>query len=402
MEIAERESPPSVRAIVPIDESNVFFLDQRGRIGVAKFSPGLSLIGWESYSGEPEAEVAWNALPDLVLGPRFSVLFAGPREVTQAFDSDDASGFDFFQAVVSDWPGRDAGVTITAGPVADRHGRLLFALSPHAESDDDKPIARLVAWEPDSEELSTVTTSSLPIATFTVSGSGLLAARLSLPAYTEGYYVSLTELPSPQSIADGAPIPQTRPSLLIPAELTRRTPPTRLVFLGGKVGERLLALCPEGRQLVEIIPTRPSESWQGAILLRATLDSTIHSLVAMGPGQLLAGGDDGFHPLESDSQTFRISSVALAPDGIQLDFTDPVDRSSAVEAESYRVETIPLDGERSSISVTPVIESDGRTVVLRMPPVPDRTVVRVVCRNVPSETGKPLLSDTVFYTVHER
>src|SRR5690606_24065255 len=115
--ISPNDQVPTVRAIAPIDGSNVFFLNHRGQIGVAKFSPGLSQIGWELYS-----EVKLNALPSLAVGPRYSVLTASPLELTQAFDTDQDAELDFFQAIVRDWTDRDQGVAITAGPVADPHG----------------------------------------------------------------------------------------------------------------------------------------------------------------------------------------------------------------------------------------------------------------------------------------
>ena len=65
MEIAEQVVKPTVKAIAPIDDTNVFFLNKRGQAGVAKFSPGLSLIGWELYS-----KVKLNSLNSLGVGPQ--------------------------------------------------------------------------------------------------------------------------------------------------------------------------------------------------------------------------------------------------------------------------------------------------------------------------------------------
>ncbi len=82
IQIKPQEGVPTVRAIAPVDKNNVFFLNNRGQIGVAKFSPGLSLIGWEYYS-----EVKLNSLPFLAAGPEYSVITGSPDEITQAFDN---------------------------------------------------------------------------------------------------------------------------------------------------------------------------------------------------------------------------------------------------------------------------------------------------------------------------
>lgn len=397
-EIAEQKAPPTVKAIAPIDGTNVFFLSAKGSIGVAKFSPGLSLIGWEPYS-----EIEWNALPDLAVGPEYSVLLASPREITQAFDTDESPGVDFYQAVISDWPGRSEGVRITAGPVADSHGRLLFALSPHSEDGESKAMASLVAWQPEVEGLTTVTRSQLPIADFAIGRSSLLAARLSMPGYDEGYYISLTSLPSPEELAQAPDrIPNTLPSLLVPAELTQQTPPSQLSFYFEEGAEKILLTCPESRQLIEIVPALVRGRWQGSILLRRILESPAETLIELSPGQLLAGGASGFFPIEKDDEVFRIRSVELADDGIVLDFSHPVDRFMASKPDSYSVQSIGLDGGKSSLSVLPVIESDGLSVILRTPKVTEKTVLRIVCQGVPSETGEALLSSAVFYTVHQR
>jgi len=398
-EIAEKKTPPSVRAIAPIDDTNVFFLTERGGVGVAKFSPGLSLIDWEPYS-----EIHWNAHSDLAIGPEYSLIFANPREVTQAFDTDEDPGVDFYQNIISEWAGKGEGVRITAGPVADAHGRLLFALSPFTENAGEKPKAALVAWQPEANELTVVTRSQLPIADFAISRDSLLAARLSMPGYKDGYYISLTELPSPEVIAATPErVPHTRPSLLIPAEMTEGGTPTQLSFFHEDGMEKLLLVVPETQQLIEIVPSRPGSVWQGAILLRRVMPSPIETVIEMAPGKLLAGGPKGFTPLEkSEQDVYRIQSVALVESGIILNFTEPIDRFAGSKPESYSVQAIGLDGGKSSLPIRPVIESDGMSVILRTPQVSAKTVLRVVCQNVPSEDGESLLSSAVFFTVHEK
>lgn len=406
IQIKAQDETPSVRAIAPIDDTNAFFLNKRGQIGVAKFSPGLSLIGWEYYS-----EVKLSALPALAIGPDYSVLTASPDEVTQSFDTDQDVELDFFQALVRDWPGRSEGVTVTAGPVADPYGRLLFALSPHqekAEGDEEPPPpkAQIVAWHPDSETLVPVTESQLQINDFAIGRDGLLAARLSMPDYEDGYYVSLTQLPpfdpaNPSAVPD--PQPFALPSLLIPAELTRKDPPTKLCFYQSGPREKLLALCVKAKQLIEIVPENVNGTWQGAILLNRVLKEPIETIVEMSPGALLAGNDEGFLPLDESVDGFRITTVDIAADGILLDFTEPVDRAAASKPDSYTVRAVSLSGGgESPVTVQPVIESDGRSLILKTSRIEAGTVLQVICRNVPSETGGKLLSTAVYYTIHQR
>ncbi|MEC5128260.1 hypothetical protein VSU19_15975 [Verrucomicrobiales bacterium BCK34] len=407
VKIREQEIKPTVRAIAPMDDNNVFFLNRRGQIGAAKFSPGLSQIGWELYS-----HVKLNALTALTIGPNYSIITASPTELTQGFDTDADGTLDFFQAIVTDWPGRSEGVTITAGPVTHPNGKVLFALSPHAAEEGATPLARLVAWSPKAPDaaaaeagasaLEVVTESNLAIGAFAINDSGLLASRLLMPDYEDGYYVSLTELPAPAAEGQPVQIPRTLPSLLIPAELTKKAPPTQLNFFREHGSEKLLLTCPESNQLIEIEPTKTGASWEGSILVRAIAKEPIMTLIDMGKGQLLAGGDNGFIPMETSKDVFRIARVSLAEDGIALDFTAPVDRFTAVKPDSYSVRAFSLQGGESSLVVQPVIESDGRSVILKTPNLKAQTVLRVVCQNVPSEDGRKLLSTAVSYTIHER
>ena len=399
VEIAEQDVKPSVQAIAPIDDTNVFFLNKRGQAGVAKFSPGLSLIGWELYS-----KVKLNSLNSLGMGPNYSLVTASPIEITQAFDTAGDGSLDFFQGLVRDWQGRDNGVRITAGPVADSNGRLLFALSPFSIEEGQPPLARLVAWHPDSEGLQTVTESQLLISSFSVGPDSLLAARLSMPAYTEGYYISLTGLPSfladsPDAVPD--PLPKTLPSLLIPAELTGGKEPTQMCFFGENNQTKLVLTCPESNQLIEIVPEKSGSQWQGAILLRSQTPSSIESVVEMKSGLLLGGGPDGFFPLEIPAEAFRIESVNIAKDGIVLNFSEEVDRFQGVKPDSYTVKAVSLRGDNKTLMVEPVIESDGKTVILKTSEIGKGVVLRVVCQNLPSADGDALFNKTVFYTIHE-
>ena len=400
IEITPNDQVPTVRAITPIDGSNVFFLNHRGQVGVAKFSPGLSQIGWEFYS-----EVKLNSLSSLALGPGYSVLAASPFELTQGFDTDQDVELDFFQALVRDWTDRDKGVVITAGPVADPHGRVLFALSPHALKAGHPPKARLMAWIPSSAKLIPVTESELPIEGFALRRDGLLATRLSMPDYTDGYFLSLTELPAPapdQPATAPSPMPFTLPSLIIPAELTKRDRPDQPVFFEEGGLSKLLLVCPVSRHLVEIVPEKAGGLWQGSILLRGLSPKPIYTAAEVTPGSLLGGGDEGFVPLTDDPAVYRISRLFLAKDGIALAFSQPVDRYEAVKPENFSVKAIALGGGEKTVAIQPVIESDGKHLVLRGELPGPGSVLRIVCQNVPSEKGGKLLSQSVFYTLHAR
>jgi hypothetical protein len=399
--ITPNDQAPSVRAIAPIGGGNVFFLNHRGQVGVAKFSPGLSQIGWEFYS-----EVKLNALPFLAVGPGYSIVSASPVELTQAFDTDQDMELDFFQALVRDWPSRNEGVAITAGPVADAQGRVLYALSPHALKAGDPKKARLMAWVPATGQSIPVTESELPIESFALRRDGLLAIRLSMPDYTDGFFLSLTELPP--AAAQGAPatppgpLPFTLPSLILPAELTKGDRPVSPAFLEENGVGKLILTCPASRHLIEIVPENAGGLWQGSVLLRGVAPKPLHTLVEMDPGQLLGGGDEGFLPLADDPSIHRITAMTLAEDGIVLEFSQPVDRFEAVKAENYSVKAIALGGGETTIGIEPVIDARGRTVVLKCPPVGPGHVLRVVCQNVPSESGGKLLHASVFSTVHAR
>jgi len=400
-EIPPSADRPEVRALAKLDETHVVFLNQRGQIGVAKFSPGLSLIGWQLYSG-----LASQSLPQLALGPDHSVVYASPWELTQAFDTEARGKLDFHQALARDWLGRDDGVTITAGPVADPYGRLLYALAPHSYEDGEEPVARIYAWHPETSDPVPVTESHLPVVAFTLSRQGALAALLDFPGYEEGYYVSVTDLPAfhpddPDAVPD--PLPETQPSLLVPASLTGRMPLRQLAFFHEEGQEKLLALAPDTGAIVEILPSRPREHWQGGIFLRQIVTAPVRplALAEMAPGQLLAGGEGGFARLELDPEVFRIMSVELASDGLVLVFSEELDRAAAIAPDRYRLRATSLDGGGSDVPVVPVVEREGRTLVLKAGPFASRTVLRIACDGLLSASGRRLLSDTAYFVIND-
>jgi hypothetical protein len=250
-----------------------------------------------------------------------------------------------------------------------------------------------------------VTESELPIESFALRRDGLLAIRLSMPDYTDGYFLSLTELPPPATDAPGTapvPLPFTLPSLILPAELTKGDRPVCPAFLEENGVGKLILTCPVSRHLIEIVPEKAGGLWQGSVLLRGVAPKPLHALVEMDPGRLLGGGDEGFLPLDTDADAHRITAMSLAEDGIVLEFSQPVDRFEAVKPENYSVKAIALGGGETRLAIEPVIDARGRTIVLRSAAVEPGHVLRVVCQNVPSESGGKLLHASVFSTVHAR
>src|SRR5690606_16569240 len=147
----------------------------------------------------------------------------------------------------------------------------------------------------------------------------------------------------------------TLPSLIIPAELTKRDRPAQPAFFEEDGSSKLLLPCPESRHLVEIVPEKAGSLWQGAILLRGLAPKPVHTLAEMGSGFLLGGGDEGFAPLAADPSRYRLARLALADDGLVLEFTQPVDRFEAVKPENYSVKGIALGGGETTLLVEPMV-----------------------------------------------
>lgn len=440
VQITASDTAPSIAALASYDDTTAMFLNASGQIGVAKFSPGLSLIGWQHYS-----KASFDAMPCLSLGPEFSIMLASAEELTQGFDTDSDGQLDTFQALVRNWPGVKEGVTITAGPLADPWGRVLFALSPAVVEQGAPPQAAIVSWTPGQEEPVFIMSSNLPVTALALSRDGLLAALLAFPDYKDGYFLSLTELPpplAPQASAPASPanatagmpaantpttdplsgpnepsenadvkeeasasakppLPKTLPSLLIPAELTKGAPPQRLTFVHETESAKLLLSCPGSQMIIEVAPEKVGDMWQGSILVHTITAEPVLAMSEMEPGKILGGGAKGFFPIDDNLATYRIRSIRRAADGLVLGFTESVDRSLAILPDSYAVEAVSLTGAASPVTVEPIIEYDGKTVILKMPPPSAETVLRVRCRNVPSATGAKLLSSACSYTIHQ-
>ncbi len=459
--IPQQEAPPAVKAIASIDKTNFAFLNERGQVGFAKFSPGLSLIGWELYSN-----VQQQINPALTIGKNLSIITAGYNELTQAFDTDEDARLDFYQALAREWPGSNAGVTITAGPISDGSGLIYFALSSFPLKPDSPAEAMVMAWNPATKEIQPVTRSQLPVTAMSISQDGILAALLELPSFKDGYYVSLTELPRPLEVPEEKPevktpvpapapaspesvkeegdapkegakteegdssegsekadapkesteetppvpvpvpvpveLPMTLPSLFIPSELAGEVPPSDLCFVEDSDTTRLIVTCPSTQRLIEATPEKRGLMWQGSIVLRETTEAVIETVCAAGDGRILGGGPTGFYPIAESNDSFRIKAMRLRKDAIELDFTHPVDRFSGIKPETFLVSLVSLQGgvETKLQIPQPVVESDGFTVILPTRELATNSILRVKCPDLQSETGDSLLLPNVYYNIH--
>ncbi|MDF1816604.1 MAG: hypothetical protein P1V20_30660 [Verrucomicrobiales bacterium] len=393
------KSPP-VSEIVRIDPANAFFLDTMGQLGVARFTPELDLIGWEYYS-----LFQWQEARHIVVGRNLSIVSGSPNELTQAFDTDKDGRLDFFQDMISEWPGKAEGATISCGPVADQYGRLLFAVAPREGAGEGASVSTLFAWNPGGQTLTSLATSSLPIAEMAVSKDGLLAAWIQLPSYTEGYYISFADLPAfNRKKPDEQPAnpPALLPNMIIPASMTDFKPIGQLCFAreGGK--EKLFITSPEANRLIEMVPEKVGKDWGGAVSVRASFDEPIYAVELMDEGKILLGGKAGFQPLEENLEAFRFRELRFAPDALEIDFTRPVDRIRATAEEAgVQLAIIPLEGELAPFEAPrPLVESDGKTVVLKLPELPGKAIIKIDAPDLVSEDGDPIVFPSLFYTLN--
>lgn len=438
-------SPPAVKAIAPLDGKNALFLTRDNRVAVAKFSPELELLAWK-----PCAPVSLETLPGLAAGKNLSAIFASSRELTQGFPDRNKRRLDFFQALARPGRGGPQDGRITAGPATDRYGRILYALAPGArepageDGEDGENGKRpdkensLLAWSPGTGESEPVLSSSLPIVDLAVSPRGTIATLLRHDGYQGGYYLSLNDLPEPVEsdseqrnggprssvAADGeqeqeqgrekekdkekekelgaSPPEPTRPSVILPAELTGGQPPRQIRFLTSGDEETLIALSTGNRRLIEISPEKISGQWQGSVLVRSELQGEVSALADLGGGRLLGGGAGGFAVLPASDAAFRVSGLRLAEGGIRLTFTRPLDRSSGAESARYSLRSFGLhDGSRKDLPVgDPVIDADGRSVFLPAEALGRETVLVVTCAGLRSESGGTLIENKAYFTRH--
>ena len=393
------KSPP-IAALARINQASVFFLDLDGRVGVAKFSPGLSLVAWDHYTS-----FRWREARRIAYGRNLSVVSGTPYELSQAFDTDQDGRLDFFQDMITDWPGKKEGARISSGPLTDPSGRLLFAVSPSAGSGNaaDRPCT-LFSWNPGGTTLTKLATSSLPIVEMAVSSEGLLAAWIQLPSYDEGYYLSLIELP-PFESANPDHQPENPPSLLpdiiIPAELTGFKPVGSFCFSKEDGETKLLVTCPQSKRLIEATLEMGKSGWGGIMSVREIFPQPVYCLEPMEEGKVLLGGAGGFRALGKNLDAFRFLDVRLVGGSLEIDFSKPVDRAKATDSESgVQLAIIPLAGQLDAFDPPqPLVESDGRTVVLKLPSLPSKAILKVEAPGLTSEEGEKVLFPSVFYTI---
>ena len=83
----------------------------------------------------------------------------------------------------------------------------------------------------------------------------------------------------------------------------------------------------------------------------------------------------------------RALAAERRKDGIALAFSQPVDRYEAVKPENFSVKAIALGGGEKTVAIQPVIESDGKHLVLRGELPGPGSVLRIVCQNVDEHVG---------------
>ncbi|MDF1755692.1 MAG: hypothetical protein P1U89_23080 [Verrucomicrobiales bacterium] len=398
--VKPKVASPAVSEIVRIDKSNAFFLDTLGQLGVAKFSEELELVAWDYYS-----HFQWLEARHMAVGRNLSIVSGSPNEITQAFDTNKDGKLDFFQDMISEWPGKSDGAAISCGPVADQHGRLLFAVAPKPGSEEKASVSTLFAWNPGGQTLTTLATSSLPIAEMAVSKDGMLAAWIQLPTYTEGYYIALATLPGfdPKK-PDEQPAnpPALLPNLIIPASMTDFHSIGQFCFAYENEKEKLFVTCPEAKRLIEMVPEKNDNGWGGTVSIRETFDQPIYAVEPMEEGKILIGGKAGFLPLGKNLRAFRFKDLRITSDALEIDFTQPVDRAKATsETEGLQLAIIPLEGELEPFEAPrPIVESDGRTVILELPKLPGKAIIKVDAPNLTSEDGEPIVFPSLFYTLN--
>ncbi len=393
--------PPAIASISRINGTSVFFLDTSGRIGAATFSPELRLLNWQHYSG-----IAFGEARHLAVGRNLSVVTGSPNELTQAFDLDEDGQLDIFQDVLTDWPGRESGATISCGPVPDPSGRLLFAVAPGPNADGEaaRLPSTLYSWSPDEEPIP-LATSSLPIVEMTVSQRGTFAAWIQLESYREGYYITFGELP-PFDPEDPGAAPEEPlallPAMIVPASLTDYKPIGRLCFITEDGVEKLLVACPEAKRVIEMIPRKGANGWRGPVAVRRIFDRAVFALEEMEMDRVLVGGAGGFAPLDDGADPFRFREVRVVSNGVEVEFSRPVDREKAIAADTgIDLTLIPLKGEVGEVEPAPaIVESDGRTIVLPLPEVPAQAILKLEAPDLVSEEGDLLLFPTFFYTLN--
>jgi hypothetical protein len=108
---------------------------------------------------------------------------------------------------------------------------------------------------------------------------------------------------------------------------------------------------------------------------------------------------------------FEMRSIHVMPHGFRVDFTVPVERRSARDLTSYRLERYRYEYtgsygspelDRAKVAVARVtLSPDGRSVELTTAPLVNDRVYLVSAPGVRSVDGVPLVQPTGAYTLNE-
>jgi hypothetical protein len=108
---------------------------------------------------------------------------------------------------------------------------------------------------------------------------------------------------------------------------------------------------------------------------------------------------------------FEMQSIHVRPRGFRIQFTMPVDESTARDPASYQIEHYRYEYtgaygspelDRTSVPIERVtVATDGRSVELATPPLVPNRVYMITAREVRSPAGEPLLHATGAYTLNE-
>lgn len=108
---------------------------------------------------------------------------------------------------------------------------------------------------------------------------------------------------------------------------------------------------------------------------------------------------------------FEVHEMRAKPDGFELTFTEPVDKATAADLASYKMEAYTylyrkdygspeVDQLTPTISEVKVAE-DGKSVRLKIEPLTKGHVHELHLSGVRNGAGNPLLHDTAYYTLNE-
>ena len=127
-------------------------------------------------------------------------------------------------------------------------------------------------------------------------------------------------------------------------------------------------------------------------------------------GQTRASPDDKATPIlqciaaEGNKESFALRGIDTLPSGLQMKFTDEVDRSLAVDVSTYAITRHPADGSEPT-DATPlraIVTPDGRTVTLYFDTISLAPHFRyaIDLSKLQSHAGEKIPSGIVHHTIH--